>query len=105
MPQLDITMNLIWFIFLLLGLGVLYLQNVYLYLPLMLKGWKFRSYYLIYLMRKLIDLYDMVLNFMRLDNYYYSSCVTIKYGIFTLFNNVDEYPYSLDVPNYQKSYD
>jgi len=101
MPQLDITMNVLWYIIILIVLGILYLQNVYIYFPFLIKGWKIRTYYSLYLIKNVALIYDLVSQSMKSDVYYYSSCIALKYGSISEVIGVEFSPYSLEVLDYR----
>jgi len=91
MPQLDITINLIWCLFSILGIGVLYLQNIYIYLPFFIRYWKFRSFYPLYLMLNV--LYSS-------SKFQVSNCTLVPYGLSALYVEFIYAPYSLEVDEY-----
>lgn len=100
MPQLDIILNLVWYICSIVGISVLYLQNVYVYLPLFIRYWKFTNYYIAYLHIFSIHICRIYLKFVNTKNYYTNSCTVIPYGLLPHLDIVARSSYTLDVNKY-----
>jgi len=100
MPQLDITLNLIWYVFTLLGIGVLYLQNVYIYFPFYIIYWKFRDYYYLYLSICSLYIVNMYSTYILSNRYYVPSCTVVPYGLHPNYRDASSVPYKLDVLEY-----
>jgi len=100
MPQLDIALTILWYIFIIFGLGVLYLQNVYIYIPTFIRGWKVRSFYVLSLTLEVVSLYIITIDYIRLTMYSTVSCSLFKYGYIVRFIDNNDYSYILDVDSY-----
>lgn len=80
MPQLDITLNIIWYICSIIGLGVLYLHDIYIYIPFFIRYWKFQSVYKLHMLLFTLKLHEVFFIFLSSGQYFISSCTNITYG-------------------------
>lgn len=103
MPQLDITINLIWYLCSIIGLGVLYLQNIYIYIPFFVRYWKFNNYYKIYMTLFSLYIYNIYLNFLSTNQYYLVSCANIPYVLNSCYHESTLDTYRLDIQEYSDS--
>lgn len=96
MPQLDTTMNLVWYLCSVFGIGVLYLQNVYVYMPFFVRYWKFSNYYIVYSTLVAINIYREYLVLLQMEDYVVSNCMKISYSLDTGVDDLSLVSYSLD---------
>jgi hypothetical protein len=100
MPQLDIVLNLIWYICSVVGLGVLYLHNIYIYIPFFIRYWKFQNAYKLHMVLFMLRLYDIYCFFLNNNYYYFGNCTNITYGGSSGYIYIPLNLYDLDVEDY-----
>ena len=100
MPQLDITINLIWFFFSIFAVGVLYLNNIYIYIPFFIRYWKFNELYKFNMTLLYLSNYLLFVNFIKSGKYNNVSCVVLSYALPANHNDYGLSTYGLEVENY-----
>lgn len=97
MPQLDITLNVIWYLCSVIGLGALYLHNIYIYIPFFIRYWKFQDFYKLSIVLVVLKNYEIYFNLLSSNRYFVASCLTIPYGVSSGYKGSAFDLYDLDV--------
>jgi len=103
MPQLDITINLIWYFCTVLGIGVLYLNNIYIYIPFFIRYWRFNEFYGLYLKLFLLNNYNLFSITLTSSKYYVINCLILPYGLSAIYHGSIISSYKLDVEDYSNA--
>lgn len=103
MPQLDITINLVWYLCSVIGVGVLYLHLIYTYIPFFIRYWKFQKLHTISMLLFSLSCYNIFAEFTKNSKYFMVSCEAISSGIIMDRKSSDRNIYVLDVDNYSST--
>lgn len=96
MPQLDITINLIWFLSTVLVIGVLYLHWVYVYVPFFVRSWKLKDYYVFYLKLVTLSVCSKYIYLLGTTYYYLTNSSLVVYHMYGSLRDIQN-TYSLEV--------
>ena len=100
MPQLDITINLIWVFFNICGKSFIFKQYIYIYIPFFIRYWKFNELYKFNMTLLYSSNYLLFVNFIKSVKYNNVGCVVLSYALPANYNDCGLSTCGLEVENY-----